>query len=109
MDISESNMATKGKSAKVILMRFGLLGILLSRQSLRHLKYTNPSIGDDFIHKNGIFLVPFQVTKEAVALLKNIISGRLIWSVRHLELQNLSIISDSFERARMVQQFNLRS
>ena len=71
-------MAAIGKPAKLILMRFGLLGILLSRQSLRHLKYTYPSIGDNFIHSNGIFLVPFEVTNEAVALLKNIISGRLI-------------------------------
>ena len=52
-------MAALGKPAKPILMRFGLLGILLSRQSLRHLKYTNPSIGDDFINSNGIFFSSF--------------------------------------------------
>ena len=51
------------------------------------------------------FLGHFEVTKEAMALLKNIISGRLIWSVRHLVLQNPSNISDSFERVRMVQQY----
>ena len=34
-----------------------------------------------------------------------IMSGRLIRSFRHLELQYLSIISDSIGRVRMVQQF----
>ena len=34
-----------------------------------------------------------------------IMSGTLIWSFRHLEYQNLSIISDSKGRARMVKQF----
>ena len=63
-------MAAIGKPAKPILMRFGLLGILLSRWSFRHLKYTNLSIGDDFIYINGIFLVPYQLTREAVASLQ---------------------------------------
>ena len=81
-------MAAIGKPAKPILMRFGLLGILLSRRSFRHLKYTNLSIGDDFISSSRIFL-----------------SGRLIGSVRHLVLKNPSNVSDSFERVRMVQQY----
>ena len=81
-------MAAIGKPAKPILMRFGLLGILLSRWSFRHLKYTNLSIGDDFIYSSRIFL-----------------SGRLIGSVRHFILKNQSNVSDSFERVRMVQQY----
>ena len=41
-----------------------------------------------------------------VAPLKNdpILSGRSIWSFRHLELQNPSIISDFRHRARLVQE-----
>ena len=44
---------------------------------------------------------------EEVVPLSNdpIMSKRLIQSFRHLEHQNLSIISDSIGRARMVQQF----
>ena len=69
------------------------------------------STGDDFIASSGInFLVPFLATKEALALLANdpIMLGRSIFLFRHLECQNLSIISDSIGRARIVQHF-LRS
>ena len=55
------------------------------------------STGDDFIYSSGIiFLVPFLATMEVVALLENylIMSGTSIRSFRHLEHQNLSIISD---------------
>ena len=50
-------------------------------------------------------LVPFLATREVVALLANdlIISGTLIWLLRHLEHQNLSIISDYIDIKRMVQ------
>ena len=61
-------MAAIGKPAKPILMRFGLLGILLSRWSFRHLKYTNLSIGDDFIYSSRIFFSSF--SREAVASLQ---------------------------------------
>ena len=61
-------MTAIGKPAKPILMRFGLLGILLSRWSFRHLKYTNLSIGDDFIYSSGIFFSSF--SKEAEASLQ---------------------------------------
>ena len=47
---------------------------------------------------------------EAVALLANdlIMSGTSIRSFRHLEHQNLSIISEDIGRARSVQQFRRR-
>ena len=46
-----------------------------------------------------------------VVALKNdpIMSGRLIRLFRHLEHQNLSIISEDIGRARMVKQFQSRS
>ena len=49
-----------------------------------------------------IFLIIFLATRELVAPLANdpIMSGRLIQSFRHLELQKPSIISDSIDRAR---------
>ena len=49
-------------------------------------------------------LVPFLAIIEAMALLANnlIMLGRLIWSFRHLEYQNWSIISDSIGRYRML-------
>ena len=65
------------------------------------------STGDDFIYSSGIiFLVPFLATMEAVELLANdlIMSGTSIRSFRHLEHQNLSIMSEDIGRARMVQQ-----
>ena len=48
---------------------------------------------------------------EAVVPLTNdhIMSARSIWSFRHLEHQDPSIISDSIGRARMEQQFQRRS
>ena len=98
-------MAAIGKPAKPMLMRFGLLGILLSRWSFRHLKYTNLSIGDDFIYINGIFISSLSSHQGGSGITSNIISGRLIGSVRHLVLQNPSNISDSFERVSMVQQY----
>ena len=58
------------------------------------------STGDDFIDGSGIIcLVPFLATEEALALLANvpIMLERSIWSFRHLECQNPSIISDSIE------------
>ena len=51
------------------------------------------------------FLVPILATKEALAPLAHgpIIWGRLIQSFRHLECQNLSIISDSIGSPRWLQ------
>ena len=48
------------------------------------------------------FLVPFLATKETLAPLANdpILLGRSIWSFRHLDCQNPSIISDSIDRRR---------
>ena len=66
---------------------------------------------DNFIIGSGIiFLVPFFTTIGVVAPLKNdpILSSRSIQSFRHLELKNLSIISDFRHRTRMVQQFRSR-
>ena len=53
------------------------------------------------------FLVPFLATKETLVPLANdpIMQKRLIWSFRHLECRNPSIISEDIGRARMVQQF----
>ena len=53
------------------------------------------------------FLVTFLATSEVLVPLANdpIMLGSLIWSFRHLEHQYPSIISDSIDRARMVQQF----
>ena len=47
---------------------------------------------------------------EAVTPLANdpIMLGRSIWSFKHLEHQNQSVISDSIGRVRMVQQFRRR-
>ena len=47
---------------------------------------------------------------EVVAPLENdaILSGTSIWSFRHLEHQNPSIISDFRHRSRMVQEFRWR-
>ena len=58
-----------------------------------------------------IFLVPFLATRRALVPLANdpIKSGTLIWSFRHLEHQNLSIISEDIGQARMVQQFQRRN
>ena len=55
------------------------------------------------------FLVPFLATKEAVAPPENnlIMSGTSIWSFKHLEHQNPSIISEDIGRARSVQQFRI--
>ena len=63
---------------------------------LRYLKHQNLSTGDDFstvVEKN---LVPFLVTKEALAPLANdpIMLGRSEQSFRHLECQNLAISLD---------------
>ena len=61
-------------------------------------KHQNMSIRDDSIHSSGIiYLVPFLATEEALAPLVNvpIMLERLIWLLRHLECQNLSIILDS--------------
>ena len=69
----------------------------MSRRSFRLLKHQNLSTGDDFIYNSGIILlVPFLAIREAVALLANdlMMSGTLIQSFRHLEHQNLSIISE---------------
>ena len=54
-----------------------------------------------------VFYVPFLTTIEVVAPLENdpILLGRSIWSFRHLELQNPSIILDFKHRSRMVQEF----
>jgi len=63
---------------------------------------------DDFINSSGIiFLVTFLAMRETVASLKNylILLERSIWFFRHLEHQNMSIISDSIGRAQMVLQF----
>ena len=63
---------------------------------------------DDFIDSSGIiFLVPFLATKERLAPFANdpIMWKRSIQLFRHLECQNLSIISEDIGRARMVQQF----
>ena len=48
-----------------------------------------------------LFFVHFWAIREAVVTLKKdtIISGRSIWSVRLLELQNLSSISDFINSA----------
>ena len=83
----------------------------MSRRSFRHLKHQNLSTGDDFIKSSGkIFLVPFLATKVVVAPLTNdpLMLGISIWSFRHPEHQNPSIISDSIGRARIVQQFQIR-
>ena len=50
-----------------------------------------------------IFLVPFLAARRALVPLANdpIMSGTLIQSSRHLEHQNLSIISEDIDRARM--------
>ena len=67
-------------------------------QLFRPLKHKNPSTGDDFINSSGIiFLVPILANKETLAPLAPgpIIWGRSLRSFRHLECQNLSIISDS--------------
>ena len=69
----------------------------------RHLKYQKLSTDDHFSYINGIIcLVPFLATREAEALLANglIMLGKLILSLKHLESQNLSIISDSKNWAR---------
>ena len=79
--------------------------------SFTHLKYQHHSTDDDFIYSSGIILlVPFFATREAVALLVNnlIMSSTLKQSFRHLEHQNLSIISEDIGRARMVQQLQRR-
>ncbi len=54
-----------------------------------------------------IFLVPFLATKEILAPHANnpIMQRRSIWSFRHLEGQNPSIISEDIGRARRVQHF----
>ena len=49
----------------------------MSRRSSRHPNYQNMSTGDDFIHSSG-----------------------LVWTFIHPERQNLSIISDSIDRAK---------
>ena len=53
------------------------------------------------------FFVPFLATKEVLAPLANdpIMLGRPIRSFRHLEHQNLSIISDLIDRERVGEQF----
>ena len=61
-------MAAIEKPGKPILMKFGLLGTILSKWSFRHLKYTNLSIGDDFIYSSRIFFSSF--SREAVASLQ---------------------------------------
>ena len=62
--------------------RFGLAGLVW---------FAQPCIPHT-IYK--FVLVPFLTTMEVVAPLENdpILSGRSIWSFRHLELQNPSII-----------------
>ena len=61
---------------------------------------------DDFIQNSGIiFLFLFLAPGKAVAPLANnpIMSGRSIQSLRHLEHQNLSIITDSIRIYRWLQ------
>jgi len=70
---------------------------------LKHLKHKN-----DFIQSSRlIFLVHFLATRKAMAPLAKdpIMSGRLIQLFRHHQHQNLSTISESKTRARMVQEF----
>ena len=49
----------------------------------------------------------FMATQTIMAALTNnpMMLGMILWSFRHLERQNLSIISDDIGRARMVQHF----
>ena len=56
---------------------------------------------------NKVISLYMCVSSLSVALLANdlIMSGTLIWSFRHLEHPNQSIISEDIGRARMVQQF----
>ena len=70
------------------------------------------STGDDYILGGGEkTLVPFLATMEVLAPLKNdpFMWGRLIQSFSHLEIKNLSIISNLIDRARMVKQFQIGS
>ena len=81
---------------------------MLRNEGCRAISVRHVSTDDDFIYSSGIiFLVPFLATMEAVALLANdlIMSGTSIWSFRHLEHQNPSIISEDIGRASGVQQF----
>ena len=80
----------------------------MSSQLLRHLKHQYLATAVDLTHCSGIiFLDPFFTTRVAVAPLTtdSHMLGRTIRSLRYLELQNLSTISDSIDRARMGQQF----
>ena len=75
---------------------------MLRSEGCRAISVRHVSTGDDFIYRSGIiFLVPFLATMEAVALLANdlIMSGTSIWSFRHLEHQNPSIIEGDIGRA----------
>ena len=75
-----------------------------SIQLLRYLEHQDPYIIQNLETEEDVArsLVPILVTRELVAPLENdpIMSGRLIWSFRHLEHQNPSIISDSIDSAR---------
>ena len=65
-----------------------MLGRLIP--SFRHLKHQNLSTGDDFIDCSGInFLVPFLATREAVALLSDILS---CWVVQYSCLDPLNVL-----------------
>ena len=70
---------------------------MLRNKGCRAIYVRHVSTGDDFIECSGIiFLVPFLATKEALAPLTNdpIMQRRSIRSFRHIECQNLAIISD---------------
>ena len=78
--------------------QYGPIEILVSTQLFKHLKHQNKSTSDNFIHSSEIlYLVPFLATKKAMVPHANdsIMLGRSIWLLRHLECQNLSIMSDS--------------
>ena len=79
---------------------------MLRNEGCRAISVRHVSTGDDFIYSSGIiFLVPFLATMEAVAPPENnlIMSGTSIRSFRHLEHQNLSIISEDIGRNRWLQ------
>ena len=82
------------------------IGNWFTNEGCRAISVRHVSTGDDFIYSSGIIcLVPFLATMEAVAPPENnlIMLGTSIRSFRHLEHQNLSIISEDIGRNRWLQ------
>ena len=97
MIIQKSKMVTICKPAKPNLLR-------LVSKWVPEIGFRVISLNSEFqpcSSSNSLynFLVPFLATREEVAPLANdpIILGRSMWSFRHLESQDLSIISESIE------------